>query len=208
MDLLREPRACSRRAACVPDGLVGDGLVGTALTRGAGKEISTRLLPAPPATQFFEQLRRERHIPVSGALALADVDDHALAVDVFDLDARRFGPAYSGHIEQRQNHAVQAVGCGIDQPHDFILAEHGRQLVWHLREDEIVEGQITPLQRALVQEPQRRDTHLDGAGLELLLLQQVSLITSQVLSAQLLRRAMEVFGKLSHRAEVAADRRR
>ena len=54
-----------------------------------------------------------------------------------------------------------------------------------------------PLQRALVQEPQRRDADLDGAGLELLLLQQVSLITSQVLRAQLLRRAMEVFGKLS-----------
>jgi hypothetical protein len=66
--------------------------------------------------------------------------------------------------------------------------------------------QITPLQRALVQEPQRRDAHLDGAGLELLFLQQLSLITSQVLSAQLLRRAMEVFGKLSHRTEVAADR--
>jgi hypothetical protein len=80
--------------------------------------------------------------------------------------------------------------------------------VWHLGEDEIVEGQITPLQRALVQKPQRRDAHLDGAGLELLLLQQVSLIMPQVFWTQLLRRAMEVFGKLSHRTEVAADRRR
>jgi hypothetical protein len=57
-----------------------------------------------------------------------------------------------------------------------LLAEHGRQLMRHLREDEIVESRITPLQRALVQEPQRRDAHLDGGGLELLLLQQVSLI--------------------------------
>ena len=48
MDLLREPCARSRCAACVPDGLVGDGLVGTTLTRGAGKEITTRLLPPPP----------------------------------------------------------------------------------------------------------------------------------------------------------------
>ena len=70
------------------------------------------------------------------------MDDHALAVDVFDLDPRRFSPAYSGGIEQDKDHAVQAVGCGIDQPHDFILAKHGRQLMWHLREDEIVEGQI------------------------------------------------------------------
>ena len=164
MDLLREPCARSRCAACVPDGLVGDGLVGATLTRGAGKEIATRLLPPPPAAQFFEQLRRERHIAVPRALALADVDHHALAVDVFDLDPRRFGPADSGGIEQHQDHAVQAVGRGIDQPHDFILAKHGRQLVWHLREDEIVEGQIAALQRALVQEPQRRDTDLDGLG--------------------------------------------
>jgi len=34
---------------------------------------------------------------------------------------------------------------------------------------------------------------LNGAGLELLLLQQVSLITAQVLRAQFLRRAVEVF---------------
>ena len=49
------------------------------------------------------------------------------------------------------------------QPHDFILAEHGRQLVWHLREDEIVEGQITPPQRALAQEPQRETRTFNGA---------------------------------------------
>src|SRR6201999_2654230 len=89
--------------------LVGDGLVGTTLARGAGKEIATRLLPPPPAAQFLEQLRRERHIAVASTLALADVDDHALAVDVFDLDPRRFGPAYSGGIKQQQDHPVQAV---------------------------------------------------------------------------------------------------
>ena len=51
-----------------------------------------------------------------------------------------FSPAYSGGIEQHKNHAIQAVRRGIDQPRDFILAEHGRQLVWHLEEDQIVEG--------------------------------------------------------------------
>jgi hypothetical protein len=33
-----------------------------------------------------------------------------LAVDVFDLDPCRFGPAYSGRIEQHQDHTVQAAG--------------------------------------------------------------------------------------------------
>src|SRR5580698_464078 len=70
VDLLLESGARSRRAACMPDGLVGDRLVQAALARGAGKEIATRLLPPPPATQLFEQLRRERHIAVPRALAL------------------------------------------------------------------------------------------------------------------------------------------
>jgi hypothetical protein len=61
------------------------------------------------------------------------------------------------------------------------------------------------LQRALVQESQRRDAHLGRAGLELLLLQQVSLILSQLFWTQLLWRAMEVFGKLSNRTKVAGS---
>jgi hypothetical protein len=75
----------------------------------------------------------------------------------------------------------------------------------HLGEDEIVEGEIAPFQGALVQESQRRDPHLDSTGLKLLLLQQVSLIMSQVLCAQVFRRAVEVLGKLPDGTEIAAD---
>ena len=50
-----------------------------------------------------------------------------------------------------------------------------------------------------------RESHLDTAGLRLLLLEQVSLIASQVLWAQLFRRAMEVLGKLPDGAEITAD---
>src|ERR1700739_902307 len=100
MDLLLESGVRGRDVAGVPDGLVRDGLVYAALARGAGEEGSARLLPSPPTARLFEQLRRERHIAVASALALADVDHHALAVDVFDLDPRRFSPAYAGGIEQ------------------------------------------------------------------------------------------------------------
>jgi hypothetical protein len=50
--------------------------------------------------------------------------------------------AYSGRVEQHKDHAVQAVGCGIDQPHDLLVTEHDRQLLWHLRENEIVVGDL------------------------------------------------------------------
>ncbi len=58
VDLLLQSGTRSRCAAGVPDGLIGDGLpVYAPLARGAGKEIAARLLPQPPAAQFFEQLR-------------------------------------------------------------------------------------------------------------------------------------------------------
>jgi hypothetical protein len=87
------------------------------------------------------------------------------------LDPCRFGSAYSGRIEQYKDHAVQAVGCGVDQPHDLLLTKHDRQPLRHLGKNEILVGEITPPQRALIQEPQRRDPNLNRTRLELLLLQ-------------------------------------
>jgi len=66
--------------------------------------------------KFFEQLRGERQIPVSDTLTLPDVNHHALAVDVLDLDPCRLGSPHPRRIEQHQDHAVQAVGCGVDPP--------------------------------------------------------------------------------------------
>src|ERR1700677_3931261 len=183
MNPLGESGARGRDPAGVPDGLIRDGLIDTALACGAGKEVSARFFPLPITAQLLEQLRRKRYIPVARALPLANVDHHALAVDVLYPDPCCFGSAYSGRIEQHKDHAVQAVGCGIDQPHDLLLAEYDRQLLWHLRENEIVVGEVTPPQRALVQEPQGRDPDLDRAGLKLLLPQQKDLITSQMFGA-------------------------
>jgi hypothetical protein len=36
--------------------------------------------------------------------------------------------------------------------HNFLLAENGRQFMRHPGEDEIVEGEVTPLQSALVKD--------------------------------------------------------
>src|SRR5580658_1534501 len=171
MNLLGKSGTRSRDAAGGPDGLIRDGLIDTALACGAGKEVSARLFPLPITAQLLEQLRRKRYIPVARTLALANVDHHPLAVDVLYLDPCCFGSAYSGRIEQHKDHAVQAVGCGFDQPHDLLLAEHDRQLLWHLGENKIVVGEITPPQRALVQEPQCRDPNLNRTRLELLILQ-------------------------------------
>src|ERR1700693_2084590 len=91
MNLLGKSGTRSRDAAGGPDGLIRDGLIDTALACGAGKEVSTRICPMPITAQLLEQLRGERYNPVARTLALADVDHHALAVDVFDIDPCCFG---------------------------------------------------------------------------------------------------------------------
>src|SRR6516165_5719493 len=76
---------CGALAGC-PKNLGGD-----RITRGvpsiSGKQPVGRLAPqpAPIDAQCLEQLRAEHDVTVLAALASPDVNDHALAVDITDL---------------------------------------------------------------------------------------------------------------------------
>src|SRR5450756_2719836 len=56
----------------------------------AGKEPVLGLASAPVRAQDLQQLRRQHHLTRELALALANMDDHPLAVDVGDLKIERF----------------------------------------------------------------------------------------------------------------------
>ena len=89
--LLPMPARLRGFAACTPHDLVRDGLLGVAMQAG-GKQIGARLEPAPVGAQRLQQRRAQGQIAVLAALAVDHVDDHALAVDVADLqpgDSRR-----------------------------------------------------------------------------------------------------------------------
>ena len=49
-----------------------------------------------------------------------DVDDHALAVDVGELQLRRFGSPETGGVQQQQNRSIADVGRGLNQLLDFL----------------------------------------------------------------------------------------
>src|SRR6516225_4623551 len=53
--------------------------------------------PAPILAQGFQQFGTQGNIAVTGAFALADVQDHALTIDVTHLKQRRFGATYPSH---------------------------------------------------------------------------------------------------------------
>ena len=101
MDLLLESGARSRCAAGVPDDLVGDGLVDAALASSAGKEVrlaasSIASSCAVPRAASAESGTSRSRAPLPWRMWITM---RWLSISL-DLDLRRFGPAYSGRIEQ------------------------------------------------------------------------------------------------------------
>lgn len=66
----------------------------------AGKEPVLGLAPSPVVAQNLQQLRRQHHL--ARELALANVDDHPLAVDVGDLTIERLLTAETCTVVQGQ----------------------------------------------------------------------------------------------------------
>ena len=78
----------------------------------------------PVNAQLFVQLRAEHDIAVLAALALADMNNHPLAINVADLQVGRFSAACSGGIEDHQQGAMKLRVCCINQTCNFFLTEH------------------------------------------------------------------------------------
>ena len=87
------------------DAVAGDGL-GDAV---AGKEPGLELIELPVAPQQREQVGGEHHEAIAFALALADLDDHALGVDVGALELTEFGDPDARGIEGGEDRAMLEV---------------------------------------------------------------------------------------------------
>jgi hypothetical protein len=54
-------------------------------------------------TKFFEQFGTEHYVTVFASLATLDVHDHALLVEVAELQARQFGIPGAGSVKSHQH---------------------------------------------------------------------------------------------------------
>src|SRR5580692_3772120 len=81
-DRFLDPRALGGFAADVPDCMVGNRLLYAAMSGSAGEQVDLRALPSKILTQGFEQFVCHRYVAVARTLALLDVNNHALAVDI------------------------------------------------------------------------------------------------------------------------------
>src|SRR5512144_88234 len=97
------------------------------------EEVLARFLPAPVFAQRLEQLRTERDVTVFAALPLPDVNHHAIAVDIVDLQRYQFCTPHACGVKRHQQGAMQESRCGINHPSDFVLAEDDRQSLRRFR---------------------------------------------------------------------------
>src|SRR5258708_37217015 len=89
-------------------------------------------MPPPVVTQDFQQRGRHRHAAVLVALAVADPQQHAAAVDVCHLQRQHFGGTQTAGIGGLQHEPLDRLGEAGEQPRDLVAAEHGGVGVWHL----------------------------------------------------------------------------
>ena len=176
--------------------LAGDGLVGTRAIHRAGKQMGLRPHPAVILAQRPEQIGTERHVTIFAALALADVDEHALAVDVFDLEVAHLGSPHTGRVERHEHGPVEEVAGRVDQRNRLVLAQDDGQASRPFRIRELVQL-VGPLESLYEEEAECRSLVADRAGFQLALFDQMRLILPDFVQAELIGRLVEVVGKVA-----------
>jgi hypothetical protein len=75
----------------------------------------------------LEQGGTEHDIAIFTALAASDMDNHALAVNIADLESRHLGATRPSGVERHQQDAIEGGGSRVDELGDFFLAENAGQ---------------------------------------------------------------------------------
>src|ERR1700693_2748695 len=153
-------------SADIPDGLVGEVLV-TALFDPGGKKPGLWFLPAPVFTERFQQLRTHRYVAIFAALALANVNDHALAVYVLHAKPDQFTASNAGRVKQHENSARLEIACGINQLGYLLCTQDPRNAVMGVLGVRNGVGWKPAFQRAHEKESQCRNLPDYRIGLQL-----------------------------------------
>lgn len=143
----------------------------------------------PPGAQQVEQARRQHDIAVLAAFTLFDANDHALAVDIGDLQRDDLVGTQARAIGHAECRLVFEPRCRIEQPRHFLNAQHHRQLARLVDEMGVFDDLVTP-QRDLEEEPQSRDRLVDGRHADAARCE-MELIAAHVLEAGQIRRSSE-----------------
>jgi len=85
--------------------------------------------PTPVLAQLFKQLGAEHDVAVFAALSSADMNHHALAVNIAGFQVCYLSTPQTGSVERYKQSAMQGSASGIDESCDFFLAEDRWQVM-------------------------------------------------------------------------------
>ena len=117
----------------------------------ARKEERPRAGLLPVVAEFLQQSRREGHESLLAPFAVADVELHARAVDVVDLQVRGFAQEPARRIQRQQHRAMFENRYTCDQLADFFGAQHRRQPLRAFAEGNVLHDP-GPWQRDVIEE--------------------------------------------------------
>src|SRR5713226_1189451 len=154
-------------------------------------------------TQFLEQLWAKHHVPIFAPPAALDVNDHALAVDVRNLQVGQLGASHSGGVERHQQRAMEGSASRIDESRHFFLAQDRWNVLGSFRIGGL--GCAPTLLESLgIEEPQSREIYRNGARRQLALLEQFRLVFANLRGAQTVWRTLEASREIFHYPDVTA----
>src|SRR5271167_4003203 len=168
--LVRQAGALSGVLTGSPEDLGGDGIT-CGMPPVAGKQPLCRLAsePAPVSAQRFEKLRAQHDVSIQASLASPDMDNHALTVDIADLQnlqMRCLCATCPGGIKRHEQDAVEGAFCGVNQTRNLRLAEHLWKVTNLLRIWRLGDAPAA-LQHVNIEEAQRSQPQDHGVGTEL-----------------------------------------
>ncbi|XXZ00716.1 hypothetical protein WME73_35765 [Sorangium sp. So ce302] len=190
----------------VPQHVRGDALVQLAAPRRLAQRVAHRLVRDDRALLATrEQLRSsgslrppvdaqrgqhggaEHHVPITPELAIADVDEVALAVDVLDPQRADLIDPQTGAVRRQDDRALLDRADRVEQRLDLGAAEDRRQLLGYLRPGDR-DGDLRTPERGGVEELDRRHVLVLRRLRDLSLLGEVEQKRAHLVETHLLRR--------------------
>src|SRR5437879_9978079 len=117
--------------------------------------------PTPVLAHLFQQFGAAHDVAGFAALSLPDMNHHALAVDIAELQVCYLSTPQAGSVERHEQSAMEGSASGIDEPCNFFLAEDRWKVMVLLRIRSVGD---TPgfLERLYVKIAQSRQVVRDG----------------------------------------------
>src|SRR6266568_3916483 len=184
-----------------PSHFCRDGLIGPAVLHCAREQVRLRTHPSPVFAQRLQQLRIQRNIPVAGAFAEVNVNDHPCTVDVAYLEIAQLGAAHTGRVKRHHHGAMEQIAGGVDQPGDLLHSQDCGKPARYLWIRQLF-NQIRSFECLDEEEAQGSRAESYRCGGQLFLFEQIRLIRADVFQTEPVGWCVEMLGKSLYRLQV------